>query len=176
MQRYYFYTIWPNLYELFSPNFVPQGDIKNCFPASSPSAPILISDNLPSRCSDLYLPSSLAVNYGKKTVKRRQKDENDSKTTRKREWTHRIIIYLDALNRRLPDYWATLISRFIASIPITHNNSIYSATPNYSDFLILLAGQINQMLRWIGFPTFLLICWSDPLYIRAYWHNDKCHF
>ena len=73
---------------VFSPNFVPQGDTKNGSPASSPPAPILISDNLPSRCSDLYLPSPLAVNYGKKMVKRRQKDENDSKTTRKREWTH----------------------------------------------------------------------------------------
>ena len=54
---------------VFSPNFVPQGDTKNGSPVSSPPAPILISDNLPSRCSDLYLPSPLAVNYDKKTVK-----------------------------------------------------------------------------------------------------------
>ena len=77
---------------VFSPNFVPQGDTKNGSPASSPPALILISDNLPSRYSDLYLPSPLAVNYGKKTKTTRKRLENESGLIA-------IIIYLKVLNR-----------------------------------------------------------------------------
>ena len=74
-----------------------------------------------------------------------------------------IIIYYIAPNRRFPDYRAPLIGRLITSNhPKSPNsnhpiNSNYSATTNYSDFLIKVVesdDQINRVSEESGFLPF----------------------